>query len=68
MTMLNSNKKRGSRSLQGEKHDPDHCELGEVEPVAYIPWSANKDARIIIVTDDVEKAERELLSCRNQVE
>jgi hypothetical protein len=63
MMLLKSSEKRGSRSVQGERHEPDYCELGEVEPVACIPWSANKVAKFIVVTDDVDKAESELFSC-----
>lgn len=55
-------------NLQDERHEPNHSELGQIEPVAGIAWIADEEVSVLGVADDVEKAEGELLRCGNEIE
>ena len=56
----------GAYNLQDERHYPHHSELGQIEPVACIAWIMDEEVRIKVVAGNKEKADSELLRCRNQ--
>lgn len=56
----------GAYNLQDERHHPHHSELGQIEPVAYIAWIMDEEVGVFVVAGNHEKADIELLRCRNQ--